>query len=107
MVKVGKKYWCIISAGCLYIFEAPQDKKPLFIIPLSNLQIDSLLDNDESDLSGFVLYSPENNGWIKCASQGGVEVLLKEIVFHYENRKTKYEWMLTFQLNLITAPNYK
>jgi hypothetical protein len=83
-----------------------QDPKPAHIIPLSNLQIDSLVDIEDSAGSYFLVYSPELNGMIKCASQEGTEVQYKEILLQFDNRKTKYEWMLTFKLNLVSAPTY-
>jgi len=105
----GKKRWCIISACCLYVFETPQEKKPLHIIPLGNLQIDSLFEEEkktEDELTGFILYHPEPRECIRSAVEGK-EVHLKELVFFFENRKQKVEWMLTFKLNLISAPSYK
>jgi len=106
---LGKKQWSIISAGCLYVFDSPQDKKPLHIIPLHNLQIDSLVqsekDKDDS-VSGFLLFNPDPHGFIRSAADGK-EVNLKEVVIYCEDRKTKYEWMLTFKLNLVSAPSYQ
>jgi hypothetical protein len=124
----GKKYWCIISASCLYIFDNPQDKKPLYIIPLDNLEIESLVDGLSEDGLGFFLFKKFKgkkkkkkkmtisiikkknflvaNGLIKSAVDGK-ELLLKEIQFFCEDRKSKMEWMLHFKLNLVHAPTYK
>mmetsp|Transcript_13530 Transcript_13530/g.18710 ORF Transcript_13530/g.18710 Transcript_13530/m.18710 type:complete len:849 (-) Transcript_13530:52-2598(-) len=104
---VGKKLFCIISSCVLYLFESPTDKKPLNIVPLKNLQIDSLFedakDSKDSTFTGFTLYCNDPNGFIKSAVEGK-EVLLKELQFFCEDRKTKMEWMLTFKLNLVSSP---
>jgi len=104
---VGRKLWCIISACCLYIFENPTDKKPLHIIPLGNLQIDSLFMEKESEVqSGFLLYNPDPAQSIKSAVEGK-EVHLQQLQFLCDDRKSKIEWMLTFKLNAISAPSYR
>eukprot|EP01114_Cavostelium_apophysatum_P013891 TRINITY_DN3466_c0_g1_i1.p1 TRINITY_DN3466_c0_g1~~TRINITY_DN3466_c0_g1_i1.p1 ORF type:complete len:862 (+),score=271.54 TRINITY_DN3466_c0_g1_i1:255-2588(+) len=106
---IGKKLWCIISACCLYIFDGPQDKTPMHIIPLDNVQIDSLFEANETDPSapsGFVLFNTDPKGTVKSAVEGK-EVHFKELLFFCENRKAKMEWMLTFKLNLVSAPSYK
>lgn len=96
-----------------------QDKAPLHIIPLDNLQIDSLFETDRDegfsgslcselfDQLGFLLFNNDPKGNIKSAVEGGKEVHLKELQFYCENRKAKIEWMLTFKLNLVSAPSYK
>jgi len=105
----GKRLWCIIAACCLYIFEGPQDKTPLHIIPLDNVQIDSLFESTtekEEGFSGFMLFNPDPKGTVKSAVEGK-EVHFKELIFFCENRKSKMEWMLTFKLNLVSAPSYR
>lgn len=122
---LGTRFWCIISACCLYTFESPQDKKPFHIIPLNNLQIDSIASKDEKldkEFSGFILYNP--NSVIKTAV-GGKEIQLKvtlflkkklfphffflkikELVFHFDSPKAKCEWMLVFKVNLVSTLEY-
>jgi hypothetical protein len=70
------------------------------------MEMDSILEtqNDES-FSGFVLYNPEQKSMIKAAEEGK-EVHFAEIQIFLEDRKLKYEWMLTLKLNFISAPNY-
>lgn len=104
---IAKKVWCIISGCCLYMFENPTDKKPIHIIPLGNLTIDSVTSEEkENDTYGFMLYNQDPKDEIKTAVEGK-EVRLKELLFIVDDRKSKMEWMLTFKMNLVTAPSYK
>jgi len=102
---LGRKLWCIISGSCLYLFEQPTDKKPFHIIPLHNLEMDSLMENG-NELNCFLLFNPDPKLGIRSAVDGK-EVQLRELAFFTENRKEKMEWMLTFKVNSITAPTYK
>eukprot|EP01119_Soliformovum_irregulare_P003790 TRINITY_DN1485_c0_g1_i3.p1 TRINITY_DN1485_c0_g1~~TRINITY_DN1485_c0_g1_i3.p1 ORF type:complete len:799 (-),score=283.12 TRINITY_DN1485_c0_g1_i3:25-2421(-) len=81
----GKKQWCIISGSCLFIFENPEDKKPFHIIPLDNLEIDSLVDADSNSNHIFVLYNPDPRGSIKSAAEGSA-IQLKELYFTCDSR---------------------
>jgi len=102
---VGKKLWCIISASCLYLFDQPNDKKPLHIIPLYNLEIDSLMENG-AEMNCFLLYNPDPKSGIRSAVEGK-EVQLSQLAFFAESRREKMEWMLVFKVNSVIAPTYK
>ncbi|PRP85423.1 hypothetical protein PROFUN_06969 [Planoprotostelium fungivorum] len=101
--KTGTKLFCILEGYCLYTFKNPVEKKPLHIVPLGNLQVQSL--DKTSDGYGFVLQSSDPKGSVKSASEGK-EVLLKELLFLTDDSRSQSEWLMAFNVNLISAPSY-
>lgn len=99
----GTKLFCILEGYCLYTFRNPVEKKPVHIVPLANLMVQSLGQANEG--YAFVLSSPDPKAHIKSATDGK-EVLFRELLFMSDDSHSQSQWLMAFTLNLTSALSY-
>ncbi|MDP2434825.1 MAG: Sec7 domain-containing protein, partial [archaeon] len=69
-VKTWKRRWFVLSANCVYYFKFPEDKEPLGIIPLENLDVRPV----NVKKCEFEIFSPQ-----KLAQNTGSESAIKAV----------------------------
>ncbi|KAL3053282.1 hypothetical protein OYC64_005757 [Pagothenia borchgrevinki] len=72
-VKTWKRRWFILTDSCLYYFEYTTDKDPIGIIPLENLCVRSLPDNNKQYC--LELYNPKGQKIKACKTENKGKVV--------------------------------
>lgn len=105
ITKKWKRRFCIISGGCLFIFNDPKDASPIYVIPLANLSVEGGAPRSEKK-DTITIYNPKSKMKLAKLQKEQKYTEVDEIYFIAENWRKKCEWMLSLQLNSSIVPNY-